>query len=116
VEAREQEVKNYLTGRINQLVAECQCAETRAGTLAAEVSDNFIYILSNILLDSFNFVNLQTSTSTYNDHPNNLASERSNFLINPMDKIKNIFLKYFFSCFPLLVPGFTKSAGIMSSK
>ncbi|PNF18775.1 Protein phosphatase 1 regulatory subunit 21 [Cryptotermes secundus] len=35
-EAREQEVKNYLTGRINELVAECQCAETRAGTLAAE--------------------------------------------------------------------------------
>lgn len=35
-EAREQEVKNYLTGRINELVAACQCAETRAGTLAAE--------------------------------------------------------------------------------
>jgi len=35
-EAREQEVKNYLTGRINELVAACQCAETRAGTLATE--------------------------------------------------------------------------------
>jgi len=38
-EAREQEVKSYLTGRINELVAACQCAETRAGTLAAEVSN-----------------------------------------------------------------------------
>jgi len=38
-EAREQEVKNYLTGRINELVAACQCAETRAGTLATEVSN-----------------------------------------------------------------------------
>jgi hypothetical protein len=41
-EAREQEVKNYLTGRINQLVAACQCAESRAGTLTAEVSNNLI--------------------------------------------------------------------------
>ncbi|PSN56891.1 Protein phosphatase 1 regulatory subunit 21 [Blattella germanica] len=36
VESREQEVKNYLTGQINQLVAACQCAETKAGTLSAE--------------------------------------------------------------------------------
>lgn len=45
-EAREQEVKNYLTGRINQLVAACQCTETRAGTIAAEVSNNlFMYFV-----------------------------------------------------------------------
>jgi hypothetical protein len=42
-EAREQEVKNYLTGRINELVAACQCAETKAGTLAAEVSNKTHY-------------------------------------------------------------------------
>ncbi|KAJ9600198.1 hypothetical protein L9F63_009532, partial [Diploptera punctata] len=35
-DSREQEVKNYLTEQINQLVAACQCAETKAGTLAAE--------------------------------------------------------------------------------
>jgi hypothetical protein len=54
-------VKNYLTGRINQLVAECQCAETRAGTLAAEVSSNLIYILSSIPLNILRFVDLPTT-------------------------------------------------------
>ncbi|KAJ4450485.1 hypothetical protein ANN_01910 [Periplaneta americana] len=36
METRELEIKNYLTGRINELVATSQCAETRAGTLSAE--------------------------------------------------------------------------------
>jgi hypothetical protein len=70
-------VKNYLTGHINQLVAECQCAETRAGTLAAEVSDNLSYILSYILLDTVHFVSWhRKQTSTYNSGPNDLTSER----------------------------------------
>jgi hypothetical protein len=63
-EAREQEVKNYLTGRINELVAACQCAETRAGTLAAEVSsdmhlhglvtgkDTYFLISSDVLISN----------------------------------------------------------------
>lgn len=79
-------MKNYLTGRINQLVAECQCAESRAGTLAAEVSNNLIYILSSILLDTDHFVSWQMKlTSAYNNGSNNLTSERENN--RRMDKI-----------------------------
>lgn len=72
-------MKNYFTGRINQLVAECQCAETRAGTLAAEVRNNLMYILSSILLDTVHFVSWQMKqTSAYNNGLNNLTSERGN--------------------------------------